>query len=131
MYCPAKDLITAVTEGRQTADGCPLAATMFTMLRNTDCKAVRDLWRAGYEIADHTLDHKRVRRAAVAVMWLRPAECLQIQETLRHCWWRALRHQTGWAPRLPMPCAAGGAGPQLRGERGGGGAQAAGGVRRA
>ncbi|EFN58774.1 hypothetical protein CHLNCDRAFT_140524 [Chlorella variabilis] len=60
VYCPAKDLITAVTEGRQTADGCPLAATMFTMLRNTDCKAVRDLWRAGYEIADHTLDHKRL-----------------------------------------------------------------------
>jgi hypothetical protein len=58
---PNARLIQQVTDRRQTGSGCPVSATMFPFTgRNLDCAAVRQLHAAGYEIADHTIDHKRV-----------------------------------------------------------------------
>ncbi|EFN52751.1 hypothetical protein CHLNCDRAFT_138342 [Chlorella variabilis] len=56
----AHRLVKSVTAGR-AANGCPLTATMFISSRfhdeRTDCGLVRDLFRSGYEIADHSLNH--------------------------------------------------------------------------
>lgn len=56
----AKDLLRSVTDGRQTANGCPLTATLFAKTANTDCKSLLELYEAGYEVADHTVNHKRL-----------------------------------------------------------------------
>lgn len=46
-----------VTEGRQSLNGCPATATMFTTTRGTDCELVADLYARGYEISAHTMTH--------------------------------------------------------------------------
>ncbi|KAL4448990.1 hypothetical protein ABPG77_007707 [Micractinium sp. CCAP 211/92] len=46
-----------VTEGRQSLNGCPATATMFTTTRGTDCELVADLYSRGYEISGHTVTH--------------------------------------------------------------------------
>lgn len=55
-------LIRSVTDGRTHLDGCPVPATMFvSMVRNTTkCSTVLELYRQGFEIAAHTLTHKRM-----------------------------------------------------------------------
>ena len=44
----------AIVDGRATADGCPVTATMFTSLDNNQCSLAKLLYIAGFEIADHT-----------------------------------------------------------------------------
>ncbi|EFN52371.1 hypothetical protein CHLNCDRAFT_138801 [Chlorella variabilis] len=46
-----------VCDGRYNPNGCPAVATMFTMSRGSDCELAYDLWKDGYEIADHTINH--------------------------------------------------------------------------
>ncbi|KAL4422675.1 hypothetical protein ABPG75_008872 [Micractinium tetrahymenae] len=51
------EAMLAVTEGRQSLDGCPATATLFTTTRGTDCELVADLYQRGYEISTHTITH--------------------------------------------------------------------------
>ncbi|PSC71479.1 polysaccharide deacetylase [Micractinium conductrix] len=60
--------LRSVTDGRQTRNGCKVVATLFAKTGNTNCDALVDLHRHGYEIADHTVNHKRLsgeRRAFI------------------------------------------------------------------
>ncbi|KAI3430406.1 hypothetical protein D9Q98_005001 [Chlorella vulgaris] len=51
------DLMTSVTNGRRSLNGCPAVATYFTTAAGTDCNLVKDLHARGNEIADHTVNH--------------------------------------------------------------------------
>ncbi|KAL4457862.1 hypothetical protein ABPG75_012727 [Micractinium tetrahymenae] len=56
----SRDMLRAITDGRQSPNGCPLTATLFAKIGNTDCKALRELYQLGYEVACHTVQHKRL-----------------------------------------------------------------------
>lgn len=51
------ELMTEVTGGQESLDGCPAVATMFTLVTGNDCESMVDLYNAGFEIADHTHSH--------------------------------------------------------------------------
>ncbi|KAL4424966.1 hypothetical protein ABPG77_002851 [Micractinium sp. CCAP 211/92] len=56
----SRDMLRAITDGRRAPNGCPLTATLFAKIGNTDCKALTELYQLGYEVADHTFQHKRL-----------------------------------------------------------------------
>ncbi|KAL4448992.1 hypothetical protein ABPG77_007709 [Micractinium sp. CCAP 211/92] len=51
------EYIRKVCDDYENPNGCPVRATMFTMVDYTDCDLTYQLWADGYEIADHTVDH--------------------------------------------------------------------------
>jgi len=55
------EAMLAVTDGRQSLNGCPAVGTMFTTTSGTDCDLVVDMHSRGYEIADHTMRHPSLR----------------------------------------------------------------------
>lgn len=46
--------------GGKSANGCPVAGTMFTLVDGTDWDNCRDLYEQGYEIAHHGVNHNSV-----------------------------------------------------------------------
>ncbi|EFN55781.1 hypothetical protein CHLNCDRAFT_145232 [Chlorella variabilis] len=57
----ARKAMLGIAKGRETPNGCPVTATMFTLLDPdgwTSCEEVVAMYEAGFEVADHTTLHE-------------------------------------------------------------------------
>lgn len=67
MDAGASAAVRAATGSNRHPNGCPLRATLFASAPGTNCTALADLWRDGFEVAASTASGASVSPAAARV----------------------------------------------------------------
>lgn len=77
--------VRAAIAGRQHPNGCPIPVTMFASLPGTSCRLVKEVHSRGWEVADHTLTHRSVRRSPAGGLQPDLAACGRRESRLCNC----------------------------------------------